>query len=84
MQEPHDPRDIRRRAADGELISPDMEIDGRELFLDEPQGFVMAAQRLNHLVGIVEEDYFGTDAGKCVGKLPRRALAGDKPALSVS
>jgi hypothetical protein len=84
MEEPHDPRHVRGRSADGKLVSADVKVHVRELFFNEPQRFIMAAEGLNHLVGVVEEDYFGADARECMGKLPRSALAGDKPALSIS
>jgi hypothetical protein len=64
MEEPHNPWHISRRSADGKLIAADVEVHVRELFLDEPQRFIMAAQRLNHLVRVVEKDYFGPDAGE--------------------
>ena len=34
-----------------------MEVDGRELGLNEAQGFVMTAKGLDHLIGAVEQDY---------------------------
>ena len=57
LEEPHDPRYVGRRAADGEFVAADMEIHGRELVLDETQGFVMTAEGLDHLVGVVEQDH---------------------------
>ena len=57
LKQAHDPRYVGGRPADGELVAADVEVDGRELDLDEPQGFVMTAEGLDHLIGAVEQDY---------------------------
>ena len=57
VEQAHDPRHVGGRPADGELVAADMEVDGRELVLDEAQGFVMTAEGLDHLIGVVEQDY---------------------------
>ncbi len=44
-----------------------MEINVLELFLDVSQGFVVAAQRVNHLVGVVERDNFRARTGSVCG-----------------
>jgi hypothetical protein len=59
-----------------------MEVDVRELFLDVPQGLVMAAKGLDHLIGVVEKNYLGPDSGKGMGELPGGAFS-SCPALSV-
>jgi hypothetical protein len=84
MEEPHDPRYVTGGTTDGEFVATDVEINVRELFFDVPQRLVMAAERLDHLIGVVEKDYLGPDAGEGMGELPGRALSGGEPALSVS
>ena len=46
------------RPGHGKFVATDVEINVLELFLDVSQGFVVAAQRVNHLVGVVERDNF--------------------------
>ncbi len=83
MEQAHDPGNIRGGAADGEFVAADMEVDGRELFLNVPQGFVVAAQGLDHLFGVVEDDHLRPDTWKTMWKFTFGALAGAEPGPSV-
>lgn len=58
LQEPHDPRNNSRRPGHGQLVATNVEIDVGKLILDVAQGLIMAAQRVNHLIGVVERDDF--------------------------
>ncbi|GAC1451043.1 MAG: hypothetical protein PVSMB10_06070 [Pseudarthrobacter sp.] len=64
VQQAHDPGHFVQRAADGKFVSADMEVDCRELFFDVPQGLVMTAERLDHLIGVVKENHLRPDTGK--------------------
>jgi hypothetical protein len=52
---------IRGTSAAGPLMASSLprtwKVDGRELVLDEAEGLVMAAQRLDHLIRVVEHDH---------------------------
>jgi hypothetical protein len=64
MEQAHDAGNLVRRTADGQFVSADVEVYRRELFFDVPQGLIMTAERLDHLIGVVKEHHLRPDTGK--------------------
>lgn len=83
MEQPHDPGNVGGGAADGQLVAADVEVHGRKLLFDETQRLIVAAERLNHLFGVVEDDHLRPDTGKTMGKFTCGALSGAEPGPSV-